>query len=77
MEIKPIHTSKTVKNSAATGSLASIALAIVVVAKWFNIEVPFEEVMIVVTAAAIVVVAIWQIVERFKVGDLYLFNKPK
>lgn len=77
MEIKPIHASKTVQNSAATGSLASIALAIVVVAKWFNIEVPFEEVMIVVTAAAIVVVAIWQIIERFKVGDLYLFNKPK
>ena len=77
MEIKPIHASKTVKNSAATGSLASIALAIVVIAKWFNVEVPFEEVMIVVTAVAIVVVAIWQIIERFRVGDLYLFNKPK
>lgn len=77
METKPITESKTVQNATATGSIPAIALAVVVVAKWLKIEVPFEEVLIVLTALATVVVAIWQIIERFNVGDLYLFNKPR
>lgn len=77
MEKKPITESKTVQNSTATGSIPAIALAIVVVAKWLKIEVPFEEVMIVMTAVAVVGVAAWQIIERWRVGDLYLFNKPE
>lgn len=77
METKPIYQSRTVQGSAATGSLATVALAIVVVAKWFKVEVPFEEVAIVLTALAILGVAVMQIVGRWKVGDLHLFTKPE
>jgi hypothetical protein len=76
METKPIFESQTVKNSATTGSIATIALAIVVIAKWTGIQVPFEEVAIVLTALAIIGVAVMQIVTRWKVGDLHLFTKP-
>lgn len=76
METKSIYQSKTMQSSAATGSLATVALAIVVVAKWFKVEIPFEEVAIVLTALAILGVAVMQAVGRWKVGDLHLSTKP-